>query len=65
MVAFGNTGIVVNSGGTLHFNSCYIVNSTKGIVAKGNSTIIFEDLNNGRDSEFWNNTTAILFEEYT
>ena len=61
----GNTGIVVNSGGNLHINSCYIVNSTKGVVAKGNSTITFGNLNNGRTSEFWNNTTAILFEEYT
>lgn len=60
-----NTGILVNSGGTLHFNSCHIANSTKGVVAKGNATITFGNLNNGRCSEFWSNYTAISFEDFT
>lgn len=60
-----NTGILVNSGGTLVFNSCHIANCTKGVVVKGNATVTFANLNNGRNSEFWNDYTAISFEDFT
>ena len=61
----GNTGIAVNDGGSLIFYSCHIANCSAGVIARGNSNISFRDYNNGRSSEFWNNSTAIFFENYT
>ncbi|MBQ7411155.1 MAG: MucBP domain-containing protein [Clostridia bacterium] len=60
-----NKGIVVNSGGTALIYSCHIANCTKGIIVKGNGNLTFGNLGDGRNSEFWSNTTAISFESFT
>jgi len=61
----GNTGILVNNGATLLMYSCHIANSTKGVVVKDNGVLTFGDLSNGRNSEFWSNSTAICFEKFS
>lgn len=60
-----NTGILVNGGGKAVMYSCHIANCTKGIVVKSNGNLTFGNLSNGRNSEFWSNTTAISFESFT
>lgn len=60
-----NIGILINGGGKATIYSCHIANSTKGIVVKSNGNLTFGNLSNGRNSEFWSNTTAISFESFT
>ncbi len=60
----GNIGMVVNSGATAEIKSCHIAYCDKGIVVYGNGNLIFST-DNGRTSEFWNNTTAISYEGFT
>lgn len=60
-----NTGILINSGGKAVMYSCHIVYCAKGIVVKSNGNLTFGNLGNGRNSEFWSNTTAISFESFT
>lgn len=60
-----NTGILINGGGKAVMYSCHIANCTKGIVVKSNGNLTFGNLSNGRNSEFWSNTTAISFESFT
>lgn len=61
----GNAGILVNSGATLLMNSCHIANSNVGVIVRGNGNLSFANLQNGRNSEFWGNNTAISFESFT
>lgn len=61
----GNTGTVINSGATAQIHSCHYAFADKGIVVKGNGTLSFYNTEGGRCSEFWNNTTAISFENFT
>lgn len=60
-----NYGIVVNSGGTAVIYSCHIAYCERGIVVKGNGNLTFGNLGDGRNSEFWSNTTAISLESFT
>lgn len=61
----GNTGVLVNNGGTLYLNSCHIANSTKGVIVRDNGILTFSNLSNGRNSEFWGNNIAISFENFS
>lgn len=61
----GNTGTVINSGATAQIHSCHYAFADKGIVVKGNGSLSFYNTEGGRCSEFWNNTTAISFENFT
>lgn len=61
----GNTGILINGGGKTIMYSCHIAYCTKGIVVKNNGNLTFLNLNNGRNSEFWSNTTSISFEGFS
>lgn len=61
----GNTGVIVNSGATVQIHSCIFAYSNKGLVVKGNGNLIFYNTEGGRTSEFWENGTAISFEEFT
>lgn len=59
-----NTGILINGGGKAIMYSCHIANSTKGIVVRNNGNLTFGNYYDGRNSEFWSNTTAISFESF-
>lgn len=59
-----NTGMVVNSGGIAQIKSCHVAYCNKGVIVKGNGNLIF-GTDGGRNSEFWSNTTAISYEDFT
>ncbi len=61
----GNTGTVINSGATAQIHSCHYAFADKGIVVKDNGTLSFYNTEGGRCSEFWSNSTAISFENFT
>lgn len=60
-----NTGVLINSGATVTYNSGQIAYTGKGINCTGTGKLIFNNLNDGRNNEFWNNTTAISFEGFS
>ena len=60
-----NYGLVINSGGTAVIYSCHFAYCERGIVVKENGNLTFGNLGDGRNSEFWSNTTAISLESFT
>lgn len=60
-----NTGLLLNSGSSASFYSAHVAYSGVGIRVKGNASLVFYNLSDGRSSEFWNNTTAISFEGFS
>lgn len=61
--AGGNTGILVNTGATTTLYSSTILGGSKGIVVKGNGSLIFRD--EGKDNQIWGHTTGISFEDFS
>jgi len=59
-----NIGMVVNSGATAEIKSCHVAYCNRGIIVKGNGNLVFST-DGSRSSEFWNNSTAISFEDFT
>lgn len=61
----GNIGMIINSGAVAQIHSCHFAYADKGIVVKDNGVLSFYNTEGGRTSEFWNNGTAISFEDFT
>lgn len=60
----GNTGILVNGGGTAEIRSCLVAYADKGILVQGNGNLVFNP-ESSRTSDFTNNTVGIYYENFT
>lgn len=57
-----NTGILLNNGSTASLYSGNIVYAKTGICVKENAKLKFYNLEDSRATQFWENTTSILFD---